>query len=83
MSSSTTVFGDALIPFPHEPAAWIDESDVPVSKDIYATMTTMSDSASTPHRGMHQPGAAIGPNDGVEPVQYPQYTTIVARGERF
>jgi len=35
MSSSTTVFGDALIPAPGEPAAWIDESVVPVPKNIY------------------------------------------------
>jgi UDP-glucose 4-epimerase len=35
MSSSTTVFGDALIPTPGEPAAWIDESVVPVPKNIY------------------------------------------------
>jgi nucleoside-diphosphate-sugar epimerase len=35
MSSSTTVFGDALIPAAGEPAAWIDESVVPVPKNIY------------------------------------------------
>jgi UDP-glucose 4-epimerase len=35
MSSSTTVFGDALIPAPGEPAAWVDESVVPVPKNIY------------------------------------------------
>jgi len=35
MSSSTTVFGDALIPAPGEPAAWIDESVVPAAKNIY------------------------------------------------
>jgi UDP-glucose 4-epimerase len=35
MSSSTTVFGDALVPARGEPAAWIDESVVPVPKNIY------------------------------------------------
>jgi nucleoside-diphosphate-sugar epimerase len=35
MSSSTTVFGDALIPSPGAPAGWIDESVVPVPKNIY------------------------------------------------
>jgi nucleoside-diphosphate-sugar epimerase len=35
MTSSTTVFGDALIPPPGAPAAWIDESVAPVPKNIY------------------------------------------------
>jgi nucleoside-diphosphate-sugar epimerase len=35
MSSSTTVFGDALIPAAAEPAAWIDESVTPVPKNVY------------------------------------------------
>jgi UDP-glucose 4-epimerase len=35
MSSSTTVFGDALVPAAGEPAAWIDESVMPVPKNIY------------------------------------------------
>jgi nucleoside-diphosphate-sugar epimerase len=35
MTSSTTVFGDALIPAQGAPAAWIDESVVPVAKNIY------------------------------------------------
>jgi UDP-glucose 4-epimerase len=35
MSSSTTVFGDALLPAPTAPAAWIDESVVPVPKNVY------------------------------------------------
>jgi nucleoside-diphosphate-sugar epimerase len=35
MSSSTTVFGDALIPAPGDPTAWIDESVVPVPKNVY------------------------------------------------
>lgn len=35
MTSSTTVFGDALIPPADQPAAWIDESVVPVPKNMY------------------------------------------------
>lgn len=35
MTSSTTVFGDALVPPPDQPAGWIDESVVPVAKNIY------------------------------------------------
>lgn len=35
MTSSTTVFGDALVPPPHMPAAWIDESVAPVPKNMY------------------------------------------------
>jgi UDP-glucose 4-epimerase len=35
MSSSTTVFGDALVPAPRDPVAWIDESVIPVPKNIY------------------------------------------------
>jgi nucleoside-diphosphate-sugar epimerase len=35
MTSSTTVFGDALIPPADQPAAWIDESITPVPKNMY------------------------------------------------
>lgn len=35
MTSSTTVYGDALIPPPGRPAAWIDESVTPIPKNIY------------------------------------------------
>ena len=35
MSSSTTVFGEALVPAPGDPAAWIDESVLPVPKNVY------------------------------------------------
>ncbi|WP_085096224.1 NAD-dependent epimerase/dehydratase family protein [Mycobacterium paraense] len=35
MTSSTTVFGDALVPPPDQPAAWIDESVAPLPKNIY------------------------------------------------
>jgi nucleoside-diphosphate-sugar epimerase len=35
MTSSTTVFGDALMPPADKPAAWIDESVAPVPKNLY------------------------------------------------
>lgn len=35
MTSSTTVFGDALVPPADRPAAWIDETVVPVPKNMY------------------------------------------------
>jgi nucleoside-diphosphate-sugar epimerase len=35
MTSSTTVFGDALIPPADEPAAWIDESVAPIPRNMY------------------------------------------------
>ena len=35
MTSSTTVFGDALIPPADKPAAWIDESVAPIPKNMY------------------------------------------------
>jgi UDP-glucose 4-epimerase len=34
-TSTTSVFGDALIPPPGEPAAWITEDVIPVPKNIY------------------------------------------------
>jgi nucleoside-diphosphate-sugar epimerase len=35
MTSSTTVFGDALIPPADKPATWIDESVTPIPKNMY------------------------------------------------
>jgi len=34
-TSTTSVFGDALVPPPDEPAAWVTEDVVPVPKNIY------------------------------------------------
>lgn len=34
-TSTTSVFGDALVPPPREPAAWVTEDVVPVPKNIY------------------------------------------------
>ena len=43
-TSTTSAFGDALKPPPGAPAAWIDESVVPVPKNIYgATKTAAED----------------------------------------
>jgi nucleoside-diphosphate-sugar epimerase len=51
MTSSTTVFGDALVPAPHKPAAWIDETVVPVPKNIYgATKAAAEDLCQLAHR---------------------------------
>jgi nucleoside-diphosphate-sugar epimerase len=51
MTSSTTVFGDALIPAPGEPAAWIDETVVSVPKNIYGvTKAAAEDLCQLAHR---------------------------------
>ncbi|ORW03020.1 dTDP-glucose 4,6-dehydratase [Mycobacterium lacus] len=51
MTSSTTVFGDALIPPPGQPAAWIDESVTPVPKNIYGvTKASAEDLCQLAHR---------------------------------
>ena len=34
-TSTTSVFGDALVPPPGEPAAWVTEDVIPVPKNIY------------------------------------------------
>jgi len=34
-TSTTSVFGDALVPSPGEPAAWVTEDVIPVPKNIY------------------------------------------------
>jgi len=50
-TSSTSVFGDALIPAPGEPAAWITEEVVPVPKNIYgATKAAAEDLCQLFHR---------------------------------
>ncbi len=51
MTSTTSAFGDALKPPPGAPAAWIDESVVPVPKNIYgATKTAAEDLCRLFHR---------------------------------
>jgi nucleoside-diphosphate-sugar epimerase len=43
MTSTTSAFGDALKPPPGEPAAWIDETVVPVPKNIYGVTKTAAE----------------------------------------
>ncbi|WP_124711981.1 NAD-dependent epimerase/dehydratase family protein [Mycolicibacterium nivoides] len=51
MSSSTTVFGDALVPEAERPAAWIDESVAPVPKNMYGvTKAAAEDLCQLAHR---------------------------------
>lgn len=51
MTSSTTVFGAALVPTPGEPARWIDESVVPIPKNIYGvTKAAAEDLCQLAHR---------------------------------
>jgi nucleoside-diphosphate-sugar epimerase len=50
-TSTTSVFGDALVPPPHAPAAWITEDVVPVAKNIYgATKAAAEDLCRLFHR---------------------------------
>ena len=56
MSSSTTVFGDALVPAPGEAAAWVDESVVPAPKNIYgATKAAAEDLCQLAFRNQRLP----------------------------
>lgn len=51
MTSSTTVFGGALIPPPDKPAAWIDESVAPIPKNMYGvTKAAAEDLCQLAHR---------------------------------
>ncbi|MGE2814161.1 NAD-dependent epimerase/dehydratase family protein [Mycobacterium heidelbergense] len=51
MTSSTTVFGDALVPSPGRPAEWIDESVTPIPKNIYGvTKAAAEDLCQLAHR---------------------------------
>jgi UDP-glucose 4-epimerase len=50
-TSTTSAFGDALIPDPGEPAAWITESTAPIPKNIYGvTKTAAEDVCALFHR---------------------------------
>jgi UDP-glucose 4-epimerase len=60
MASSTTVFGDALVPAPGEPAAWIDESVVPVPKNVYGvTKATAEDLCHLAFRNHRLPSVVL------------------------
>lgn len=55
-SSSTSVFGDALVPPPCAPAAWITEDVVPRAKNIYgATKAAAEDLCRLAHRNQGLP----------------------------
>ena len=50
-TSTTSAFGDALVPAPGESAAWITESTVPIPKNIYGvTKTAAEDVCALFHR---------------------------------
>ncbi|MGE2716892.1 NAD-dependent epimerase/dehydratase family protein [Mycolicibacterium litorale] len=56
MTSSTSVFGDALIPAQGTPAAWIDETVAAVPKNIYgATKAAAEDLCQIAHRNQDLP----------------------------
>lgn len=60
MSSSTTVFGDALVPGPGQPAAWIDESVQPVPKNMYGvTKAAAEDLCQLAHRNHGLPSVVL------------------------
>ena len=55
-TSTTSVFGDALVPPPHEPAAWITEDVTPVPKNIYGvTKAAAEDLCQLFHRNQQLP----------------------------
>lgn len=55
-TSTTSVFGDALVPPPEQPAAWIDEQVKPVPKNIYGvTKVAAEDLCELFHRRQHLP----------------------------
>jgi nucleoside-diphosphate-sugar epimerase len=55
-TSTTSVFGDALVPPPGAPAAWITEEVTPVPKNIYGvTKTAAEDLCQLFHRNQRMP----------------------------
>jgi UDP-glucose 4-epimerase len=55
-TSTTSTFGDALVPPPGAPAAWIDEAVTPVPKNIYGvTKTAAEDLCRLAHRNHRLP----------------------------
>jgi len=55
-TSTTSAFGDALVPPPGAPATWIDESVVPVPKNIYGvTKVAAEDLCALAHRNQGLP----------------------------
>ncbi len=55
-TSTTSAFGDALVPSAGEPAAWITESTIPIPKNIYGvTKTAAEDVCALFHRDHRMP----------------------------
>ena len=55
-TSTTSVFGDALVPPPEAPAAWITEEITPVPRNIYGvTKAAAEDLCQLFHRNQHLP----------------------------
>jgi UDP-glucose 4-epimerase len=55
-TSTTSVFGDALVPPAGQPAAWIDETVAPVPKNIYGvTKAAAEDLCALAHRNQRLP----------------------------
>ena len=55
-TSTTSVFGDALVPPPEAPAAWVTEAVVPVPKNIYGvTKAAAEDLCQLAHRNQGLP----------------------------
>ena len=53
-TSTTSSFGDALKPKPGDPAAWIDESVVPIPKNIYGITKTAAEDLCLLFHKLHQ-----------------------------
>jgi UDP-glucose 4-epimerase len=59
-TSTTSVFGDALMPPPGAPAAWVTEDVVPVPKNIYgATKAAAEDLCQLFHRNQKLPAIVL------------------------
>lgn len=59
-TSTTSVFGDALVPPPEAPAAWITEATVPIPKNIYGvTKATAEDLCRVFHRNHGLPSMVL------------------------
>jgi UDP-glucose 4-epimerase len=58
-TSTTSVFGDALVPPPGEPAAWVTEDVVPVPKNIYGVTKAAAEDLCQLFARNHSLGAVV------------------------
>lgn len=78
-TSTTSTFGDALVPAPGEPAAWITEDLAPVPKNIYGvTKVAAEDLCTLAHRNQKLPVVILRtsrffPEEDDEPTQRATY----------